>query len=592
MNLRRRAFLKQAALSLAAFGASQTGIAVAARRYSQALARPASRRLALLVGINQYPENVCDYDVSRSTALSGCLTDVQLQRLLLEYRFGFQPADIVTLTDQQATRQAIEDVFQTHLIEQATPGDLVFFHFSGLGSQVQLLGKQAVIRNSLVPVDGVLPTEDRPIINDLMEETLGLMLRSLPTEQVVTMLDLSYAKPQEWLKGSLKIRSRPGVPSGYVSEQEHEFQESLLKGLRGTREQSLQQWRSGQVPGLILKATKELQVAAEGQWSGFSAGLFTYALTQQLWWMTDAIPLNISISLAGGKVEQVAGSQQQPVFGGQKSTPQFLANHRFRPISSANADGVIVATDSNASTMQVSLVGLPAAVVENYGVNSLLQLVPVPDHLSSSETESLSSPRSAELAIAKDAPAAKANESSLESEATNASDDGLSQAGAVASEASEKTSTTDVSTGITSQSQASNAQSETVSDTKKSQPSALTGMGSAEAENASGVAEPKVILNVRSRDGLRFKAKIYNRTSSTLKPQVGQYVQEYVRLLSKNIDLVVALDAQLERIERVDATSALSSIPRISSVIAGEQPADFLFGRAQLETSIAMAPGA
>ncbi|MGB3495268.1 MAG: DUF4384 domain-containing protein, partial [Elainellaceae cyanobacterium] len=42
----------------------------------------------------------------------------------------------------------------------------------------------------------------------------------------------------------------------------------------------------------------------------------------------------------------------------------------------------------------------------------------------------------------------------------------------------------------------------------------------------------------------------------------------------------------------VDATSALSSIPRISSVIAGEQPADFLFGRAQLETSIAMAPGA
>jgi len=579
VNLRRRAFLKQAALYLAALGASQTGIAMAARRYGQALAKPTTRRLALLIGINQYPENVCDYDVSHRSALAGCVTDVQLQRLLLEHRFGFQPSDILTLTDQQATRNEIENAFQSHLIDQARPGDLVLFHFSGLGSKVKLFGKESVVRNSLVPVDGVLPTEDRPIINDLMEETLGLMLRSLATEQIVTILDLSHAKPQDSLRGSLKIRSRPSVPSGYISDGEGEFQKSLLQQIRGTREQAWQQWRSGQVPGLILKATKEPQIAAEGQWSGFSSGLFTYALTQHLWWMTNTVPLNISISLAGGQVEQVAGSQQRPVFGGQKSTPQLLANHKFRPLSDANADGVILAADSNSSTMQVSLVGLPAAVLENYAVNSLLQLAPPPSGRSLS-----SEPLPSTLAIAKDSTdSQEAPQSGAESSSSSATTD----------RSDNKTSAADIGTADRDLSETQG--SVTAPSSTQAEPSATGGeLNSSQSapasveEKAMQAADATVILQVRSRNGLRCKAKVYNRSSSDPNPQVGQYVQEYVRLLSKNISLIVALDAQLERIERVDATSALSSIPRISSVISGEQPADFLFGRAQFDTPTAL----
>lgn len=555
---------------MAALGVSQTGIALAARRYGQALAKPEPRRLALLIGINQYPENVCDYDPSRGAALAGCLTDVNLQRSLLQHRFGFRPDDIVSLTDQNATRSAIEEAFQNHLIKQAAPGDVVVFHFSGLGSRVQLIEQEPKVRNSLVPVDGTLPTEDSPVINDLMEETLALMLRSLPTENVVTFLDLSYAEPRESLRGSLKIRSRPSAPSGSLSDAEQELQEHFLRRGRGSREQSRQQWRLGQAPGLLLKAAKEPQIAAEGQWSGFSAGLFTYALTQQLWWMTDATPLNISVSLAGGKVEQVAGNQQQPVFGGQKSTPQRLASHPFKPESNVNADGVIVAADPNTSAIQVSLVGLPATVLENYGVNSLLQLMPQPDAPTSSEAASdtsFRSPSSSKAAIAQDN---QPRVDDLDSTADNA---------------------TVVEEGDTSPHSSTSA-AETAQ--LKRQPDAdspaiekvATSMAATAAQaKAEGLG---VMLQVRSRDGTRCKTKIYNRAASTPTPQVGQYVQEYVRLLSKNISLVVALDAQLERIERVDATSALSNIPRISSVIAGEQPADFLFGRAQVETSIAM----
>ncbi|NEO47609.1 MAG: DUF4384 domain-containing protein, partial [Moorea sp. SIO4A3] len=62
--------------------------------------------------------------------------------------------------------------------------------------------------------------------------------------------------------------------------------------------------------------------------------------------------------------------------------------------------------------------------------------------------------------------------------------------------------------------------------------------------------------------------------------QVGQLVQEAVRVLPRNIGLTVALDGKLERIERVDATSAFSGISTASIVQAGEQPADYLFGKA------------
>ncbi|MEO0967282.1 MAG: peptidase C14, partial [Cyanobacteria bacterium J06639_18] len=58
-----------------------------------------------------------------------------------------------------------------------------------------------------------------------------------------------------------------------------------------------------------------------------------------------------------------------------------------------------------------------------------------------------------------------------------------------------------------------------------------------------------------------------------------QLIQESVRIISHNIDLTIALDNSLERIERVDATSAFSAFEDVSTVIAKEQPADYIFGK-------------
>ncbi|MCU0571262.1 MAG: caspase family protein, partial [Oculatellaceae cyanobacterium Prado106] len=469
-------------------------------RYQQALAQPTRRKLALLVGINQYAEQVCDYLPQRGSALNGCLTDVELQRELLIQRFGFQASDILTLTDQQATREGIETAFLHHLTAQARPGDVVVFHFSGLGSRVQwhlpyesaLEASQKIDEanadlsasepstseplslsgNSWVPFDGLLPTAEQPLIQDILEETLGLLVRSLSTQQVTLILDSSHTNLGHTLQGNLRIRSRPSEPSGQIHPAELAMQESLMHQTRVSREQIQAQWRSGQLPGIRLTAAQTGQIATEGQWSNWSAGLFTYALTQQLWCSTPAATLRVSFNQAIAPLRQSVGLEQQPTLTGQNLNNQTVPPYSLPPNSMNGADGVIEAIEADGKPTLL-LTGLPALALDQAGASLFTVL----------------------------------------------------------------------------------------------------SSGSAEGDRA-GIP----LLQLRSREGLLAKAKICCAEAGE-PPQVGQLVQEAVRILPRNLGLVVALDSSLARIERVDATSALAAIPKISSVIAGEQAADLVFGK-------------
>lgn len=82
---------------------------------------------------------------------------------------------------------------------------------------------------------------------------------------------------------------------------------------------------------------------------------------------------------------------------------------------------------------------------------------------------------------------------------------------------------------------------------------------------------------MKSRSGLTAKAQVQDTPVNSL--QVGQLVQETVRVLSRNINLMVTLDSGLDRIERVDATSAFSALTRMVNVTLPEGIADYLFGR-------------
>ena len=479
MGLKRREFLRRASGILAGLGISESIIWKSSQRYYQALAAPASGKLALLVGINAYPG---------LTHLGGCVTDVELQRELLIHRFGFNPRDIVTLTDGQATRANIEDAFINHLGQQAKNGDLVVFHFSGYGRRINWDQSTQGLQTSLMPVDGGTGSGGKPA-NDILEATLWELLRSLKTDRAIAVLDTSYSYPGTTLQGNLRIRSQQGVPTGNPSDAELAFLEKI-----SPKPTLLFPRSPSSFKGVVLAASGANQLATEGRWNGFSAGVFTYAITQQLWLATPGNTLQSSLQKAACAVQQIAGFPLQqpqllktleapPPGEGNNPPDETLPSFAFNQPS---AEGAVTALEDNGQTAVLWLGGLPAQAIESLEVNSI-----------------------------------------------------------------------------------------------------LTPVGTGESD------QPSYRLQVRSRDGLTVKAQVLGLEKSTPESanplKVGQVVQERVRTIPRNINLTIALDAGLQRIERVDATSAFAGIPRVTTVIAGEQPADYLFGRAQ-EAMLAQLP--
>ncbi|WP_026102814.1 caspase family protein [Pleurocapsa sp. PCC 7319] len=484
MGLDRRTFLQQAGLALFALGTTEAGLlflennsqlAPLVKNYRQILAQPTNRKLALLVGINRYPHQ---------EHLEGCLTDLELQRELLIHRFGFNPRDIVVLSDRQATRENIETLFIEHLAEQARPDDVVVFHFSGYGGQIKMplsIEREKTpnltspdtfqLVNSLVPADSVLSSSKSSIANNVLQETLLVLAQSLSTTKCTFVLDTSFNTTPRVRHGNFKIRSTTEIADA-PSSQELLFLEQLrnklaLKGLKPSK-------RLLSLPGVVLSAASKNQVAAERQWDGFSAGLFTLALTQHLWQITPSSRVQVALSRTAATVEQIMGRQQQPTLNSHdKSTISYYLATGDVP----TATGVISKVNGN-SNFEVKLLGLPAKILDCYGVNSCLSLI-------------------------------------LPNKSHN-----LPQ------------------------------------------------------------------LRIKSMEGLIGKTKLLEPERFEV-PQVGQFIRETIRMLERNLSLTLALDANLQRIERVDATSALANIPAVNSaVISGEQNADCLLGKVDHVTSL------
>lgn len=84
-----------------------------------------TNKRALLVGINAYP----------TAPLRGCVNDVMLMSEILTKHFGFDTKEKRMLTDASATTTNILERLNW-LVDGAQPGDVLFFHYSGHGSQM------------------------------------------------------------------------------------------------------------------------------------------------------------------------------------------------------------------------------------------------------------------------------------------------------------------------------------------------------------------------------------------------------------------------------------------------------------------------
>ena len=112
---------------------------MAAQTQPESAAIPASgRRKALLIGINYF---------GTGNELRGCINDVHHMRDLLISE-GFDTKDMVILTDDQRNAQFVptrDNILRAcqWLVAGATFGDVLFFHFSGHGSQLEDLWRAA-----------------------------------------------------------------------------------------------------------------------------------------------------------------------------------------------------------------------------------------------------------------------------------------------------------------------------------------------------------------------------------------------------------------------------------------------------------------
>eukprot|EP00775_Hariotina_reticulata_P010905 gene10905-11059_t len=169
------------------------------------------RKKALLVG--------CCYP-GTSQALNGCINDVQCIEYCLKHRFGFnQPGSIVVLRDDQrhpdyvSTRANILRGIQW-LMQDQRPGDSLFFHFSGHGSQQadftgdELDGQDETILPTDYHSAGMIVDDE---LNALMVQPLqyGVMLHALIDAcHSGTAMDLPYRAKYSDGRFSWKLKSR------------------------------------------------------------------------------------------------------------------------------------------------------------------------------------------------------------------------------------------------------------------------------------------------------------------------------------------------------------------------------------------------
>ncbi|KAJ6853981.1 metacaspase-9 [Iris pallida] len=114
------------------------------------------KRLATLVG--------CNYFNTRNE-LRGCINDVVSMRELIVGRFGFDPADVVVITDEpgsevQPTGKNIREALRA-MVDRAEAGDVLFFHYSGHGTLIPAAKPHHGHKRdeAIVPVDFNLITD-------------------------------------------------------------------------------------------------------------------------------------------------------------------------------------------------------------------------------------------------------------------------------------------------------------------------------------------------------------------------------------------------------------------------------------------------
>lgn len=287
----------------------------------------AQKKIALLIGIGKYPEG------QRYWRNLSSERDLQyMKAALLEN--GFTENNIVTIVNEKATKKAMV-VALDKLADKAMAGDIVYFHFSGHGQQIQDDAKDGKLDEAdgydeaLIPYDakGMWDEVDYKGQNhfrdDLLEEKLIAIRRKVGSKgSVVVVLDACHSGTATRSASIVRGVPEPCKSNNYtpninlnLSITETGFLSSIKEKLG-----SLVVF-SGSSPNQANKETTDK--------NGKSVGSLSYAFSKAI----TNLPINCNYNLLFEKVKatvQADEPTQIPMFEGNGTLKVF--SNQFIPL--------------------------------------------------------------------------------------------------------------------------------------------------------------------------------------------------------------------------------------------------------------------
>jgi hypothetical protein len=230
---------------------------------------------ALIVGINKYP----------GAPLQGCVNDARDVEAMLKQSFGF--TNVAVLLDEQATTANIKSGLLS-LIKDARPGDVLFFHYSGHGSQIRDTSgdEQEELDEIICPVD--LDWNTKLITDDYMKWVFDQVPAGVNVTVLLDCCNSGSALDQDETYQPLGIgeardlamqaedASRFLPPPTYLKP--------LMEGKRSKKRSLLTetQARNVNASAMLITGCQSQQTSADAYINGRWQGAATYSLTSSL----------------------------------------------------------------------------------------------------------------------------------------------------------------------------------------------------------------------------------------------------------------------------------------------------------------------
>ena len=264
-------------------------------------------RKALLVGINAYP----------SAPLRGCVNDVLLLYKILTEQYSFNAENVNVLTDGEATKANILAGLR-NLVKGTKADDVVFFHYSGHGSQVVV--DDWTNTDEADGRDEILCPVDLDWNDPIRDHHLGAILKSVPAGvKVVVVLDCCHSGTG--LRNSPKIvepqtendwvnRFLPPPPSNILSNPKMKIGDSL-DFLMPKEDKEIQVQNKGfmvdttaQGDAILVSGCEDGQTSADAWIGGRYQGALTFLLAQTLVEHKFVIPYRKLIKVLNQKMDK------------------------------------------------------------------------------------------------------------------------------------------------------------------------------------------------------------------------------------------------------------------------------------------------